>query len=219
MKNINKGIIFMPDISGFTRFVKETDMIVGQKVISKLLSSIIDSNDLAFKIAEIEGDAILFYHFGKPFAVNKILSQFEKMLFVFEQERKLISKDFPQAKMLSLKLIVHYGEISRYNLMGFHKLYGSTVIEAHRLLKNDISESCYVLLTDAYVKEATIWHKQKRSLWNQKEELCQIYDDLGSICFSYLSFDHSEVKSEKKPFETLVQTERSYSKQQFPYSA
>ncbi|WP_051951277.1 DUF2652 domain-containing protein [Flavobacterium sp. ASV13] len=215
MKNRNKGIIFMPDISGFTRFVKETDMVVGQKVISRLLSSIIDSNELGFKIAEIEGDAILFYHFGKPFTVDKILKQFEKMLMAFEQECKMISEDFPKAKILSLKLVVHYGELSGYDLMGFHKLYGSTVIEAHRLLKNDIVQSCYVLLTDAYVKEAAIWHNQKRSLWNQREELCQIYDDLGRICFSYLSFDHSEIKQ----FDSPREAKRSNAKQVFSYSA
>jgi hypothetical protein len=218
MEDINKGIIFMPDISGFTRFVKQTDMIVGQKVISKLLSSIIDSNELEFKIAEIEGDAILFYHFGKAFSINKIIKQFEKMLFAFEQELDYISNDFPQAKMLSLKLIVHYGELSEYDLMGFHKLYGNTVIEAHRLLKNDISKSCYVLLTDAYIKESVSNHMQKLSIWSNTQKLCQVYDDLEPICFSYLSFDSSERKNKAGAFETLA-AKRTYTKELFPYSA
>ncbi|MDI1305073.1 MAG: DUF2652 domain-containing protein [bacterium] len=219
MKNINKGIIFMPDISGFTRFVKETDMIVGQKVISKLLSSIINSNDLGFKIAEIEGDAILFYYFGKPFAVKKILNQFDKMLQAFEQVVKDTTKDFPQAKMLSLKLVVHYGELFRYDLMGFHKLYGSTVIEAHRLLKNDITQPCYVLLTDAYVKAVSYSNNSMSTPWSHKRELCQVYDDLGSICFSYLSFDKPAIKTVKKSFSKFSTDMPHCKSPAFSYSA
>jgi hypothetical protein len=187
MKNINQGTIFMPDISGFTRFVKETDMLVGQKVISKLLSSIIDNNGLDFKIAEIEGDAILFYHRGKPFSVQKILNQFNMMLQAFKNAVQEIIIDFPQAEMLSLKLVVHYGAFSSYELLGFQKLYGSTVIEAHRLLKNEIAHSCYVLVTDAYINATSNKDRTDR-FWGHKKELCQVYDELGSICFSYLPF-------------------------------
>jgi hypothetical protein len=218
MKNINKGIIFMPDISGFTRFVKETDMLVGQKVISKLLSSIIDSNDLGFKIAEIEGDAILFYHFGKPFSVHKILNQFDKMLHAFQHAVKEITKDFPQAEALSLKLIVHYGELTAYDLMGFHKLYGSTVIEAHRLLKNDIAQGCYVLLTDAYTQAASMSAKASSVFWDHKKELCQIYDELGSICFSYLSFDQPAVIRRRRSFDKTISS-RSLTRPVLSYSA
>ncbi|QOG00798.1 DUF2652 domain-containing protein [Flavobacterium sp. MDT1-60] len=219
MKNTNKGIIFMPDISGFTRFVKETDMLAGQKVVSKLLSSIIEHNEMQFKIAEIEGDAILFYHFGKPFAVNKILNQFDKMLRAFEQAVEDVSKDFPQAKMLSLKLVVHYGELTGYDLMGFHKLYGSTVIEAHRLLKNDIAQPCYVLLTDAYTQAAFKTNKSSSPSWDNKKELCQIYDELGSICFSYLSFDQSAIERRSKSFDEIANSISNSTSAVFTYSA
>ncbi|OXE96558.1 uncharacterized protein DUF2652 [Flavobacterium araucananum] len=219
MKNRDRGIIFMPDISGFTRFVKETDMLAGQKVVSKLLSSIIEHNEMQFKIAEIEGDAILFYHFGKPFAVKKILNQFDKMLRAFEQVVEDVSKDFPQAKTLSLKLVVHYGELTRYDLMGFQKLYGSTVIEAHRLLKNDIAQPCYVLLTDAYTQAVFKTNKSSSPSWDNKKELCQIYDELGSICFSYLPFDFPAIKRRRKSFDKIADSISNSPSPVFTYTA
>jgi len=60
-----KGTILIVDISGYTHFVKEADHAAGAQVISSLLSSIITNNTLGFHISEIEGDAILFYKYGK----------------------------------------------------------------------------------------------------------------------------------------------------------
>jgi choline kinase len=53
---------------------------------------------------------------------------------------------------LSLKFIVHYGEINVYNIKGFKKLYGQTVIESHCLLKNGEGNKDYILITEDYFK-------------------------------------------------------------------
>ncbi|TFF36224.1 DUF2652 domain-containing protein [Mucilaginibacter psychrotolerans] len=45
---------------------------------------------------------------------------------------------------LGLKLITHYGPFSEYKVGGFTKLYGISVIKAHRLLKNSIGSDEYV---------------------------------------------------------------------------
>ena len=60
-----KGIILIADTSGYTHFVKQADHAAGAQVISSLLSSIISNNTMGFHISEIEGDAILFYKYGK----------------------------------------------------------------------------------------------------------------------------------------------------------
>ena len=80
MKKGSKGLIFIVDISGFTKFVSRTANEDGNWVIRQLFNSIINANELSFQISEIEGDAILFYQFGKPLSVTKILAQFIKML-------------------------------------------------------------------------------------------------------------------------------------------
>jgi hypothetical protein len=56
----NTGLIFIPDISGFTKFVTETELEHSRYIIEELLEAIINSNELGLNISEIEGDAILF---------------------------------------------------------------------------------------------------------------------------------------------------------------
>jgi len=41
-----KGVIYIPDISGFSKFANETDIEHGQKIISELIEEIIVSDQL-----------------------------------------------------------------------------------------------------------------------------------------------------------------------------
>ena len=61
MANQPTALLFMPDISGFTEFVKSTDIQHSQHIVSELLEVLLDANTIGLKMAEIEGDAILFY--------------------------------------------------------------------------------------------------------------------------------------------------------------
>ena len=58
-----KGLLFIPDISGFTRFVNETEIEHSRLIIQELLETLINTNEIGLEISEIEGDAILFYKF------------------------------------------------------------------------------------------------------------------------------------------------------------
>ncbi|HKH62865.1 MAG TPA: DUF2652 domain-containing protein, partial [Flavitalea sp.] len=69
----NSGLIFIPDISGFTSFVNNTEIEHSRFIIEELLETIINSNQLGLNISEIEGDAVLFYKFGDPPKVQERL--------------------------------------------------------------------------------------------------------------------------------------------------
>ena len=56
----NKALIFIPDISGFTKFVTKCAIDHSNQIISNLINIIVDSNQLGLQVAEIEGDAVLF---------------------------------------------------------------------------------------------------------------------------------------------------------------
>jgi hypothetical protein len=64
----------------------------------------------------VEGDAILFYQFGKPLHVKKILNQFKKMLNSFNAHIKNLILTFPMVKEMSIKVIVHYGGMSIFEI-------------------------------------------------------------------------------------------------------
>lgn len=171
----NKGLLFIPDISGFTRFVNESEIEHTRLIIQELLESLINSNEIGLEISEIEGDAILFYKFGDPPDLKELYRQVEKMFCDFHAH--LISYDrrrFCQCKAcnsaidLTIKVISHYGEFTSYRVKNFNKLIGKDIIVAHQLLKNDIEQHEYWLVTnslmrDAYPAELDQWIKWKSS--------------------------------------------------------
>ena len=151
----NKGLLFIPDISGFTRFVTETEIEHSRLIIQELLEVLIKSNEIGLEISEIEGDAILFYKFGEPPSIDEVYRQVEKMfcefhrsLIAYDHRRYCLCKACNSANGLTLKVITHYGEFTGYSVQKFNKLIGKDIIIAHQLLKNDINEHEYWLVTD-----------------------------------------------------------------------
>lgn len=149
-----RGLLFIPDISGFSRFVTETEIGHSRLIIQELLEILINSNDIGLEISEIEGDAILFYKFGDPPAIETLYRQVERMFCAFHQnllaydmQRYCQCKACNSAKELTLKVITHYGEFTGYNIKNFQKLIGKDLIVAHQLLKNDIPEHEYWIIT------------------------------------------------------------------------
>lgn len=151
----NRGLIFIPDISGFTRFVNQMEIEHSRHIISELLEVIVNANEIGLEISEIEGDAILFYKYGEAPPLDVIYKQVEKMfrsfhlhLKYYDQRRFCQCSACEGAAELTLKVVSHYGEFTGYTVKNFNKLIGKDIIVAHQLLKNDIDKHEYWLITD-----------------------------------------------------------------------
>ena len=177
----------MPDISGYSNFVRNTNSKKGADIVTQLLNVIIQNNCLAFDISEIEGDAVLFYKYGKTYPIPSILSQYEALLDRFNAKLEELVIDTPEVKTLSLKLIVHYGIIEEISVKGFYKLYGNIIIEAHRLLKNNIGGNTYALITDAYLKA----NGDEDFTLENMGKICELHSEIGKICYSYFPYSSS----------------------------
>ena len=158
----NKGLLFIPDISGFTKFITQTEIEHSRLIIQELLEVLINSNEIGLNISEIEGDAILFYRFGEPPPLDEVYGQVEKMfcefhrrLIAYDHRRYCLCRACNTANDLTLKIISHYGEFTNYSVKNFHKLIGKDIIIAHQLLKNDINTHEYWLDTvaDAFARD------------------------------------------------------------------
>ncbi|HEX6192538.1 MAG TPA: DUF2652 domain-containing protein [Chitinophagaceae bacterium] len=152
----NKGLLFIPDISGFTRFVTETEIGHSRLIIQELLELLINNNEIGLEVSEVEGDAILFYKFGDAPSLEAIYRQVEKMfcafhrnLIIYDNRRYCQCQACVSASDLTLKVITHFGEFTGYNVKNFSKLIGKDVIVAHQLLKNDIPQHEYWLVTNS----------------------------------------------------------------------
>ncbi len=153
------SLLFIPDISGFTHFVQNTEIEHSQHVISELLEILITANTQNLKLAEVEGDALFFYKENEIPSQEKLLAQIETMYTAFYSHLKLLEKNricpcnaCATAPNLQLKIIVHCGELQFITVQEERKPFGQIVIEAHRLLKNSIQSDNYALISDSVAK-------------------------------------------------------------------
>ena len=195
----NRGLLFIPDISGFTRFVHSTEIEHSRLIIQELLETLINTNQIGLEISEIEGDAILFYKFGEApdlpalyKQVEKMFMEFHKQLMAYDQTRFCQCKACISAIDLSLKVITHYGEFTGYNVKNFSKLIGKDIIVAHQLLKNDIEQHEYWLVTDSVTAQPPAGLTQ----WMQWDSSAKQTEN-GDIPFHYTQL--SQLKNEIQP--------------------
>ena len=151
---MKKSLLFLPDISGFTKFVQTTETTHSQHVISELLEVLLRANTEDLQLAEVEGDALFFFKEEEIPSAEKLLAQVETMFTAFYSHLKLLEKNricpcnaCASAPNLELKIIAHCGELQFINVQDKRKPFGTEVIEVHRLMKNSVDSDNYVLLS------------------------------------------------------------------------
>ena len=144
--NSDKALLLIPDISGFTRFVKETERTHSQHIISELLSIMIEKGSPEFKVAEVEGDAVFFYRLhDNPDAglifrkAKEIFIAFHQHLLLYEHKRVCNCGACSSAVNLSLKIIAHFGEIDFINVNNITKPFGKNIY----INKINFAKVCY----------------------------------------------------------------------------
>ncbi|MCG8307230.1 MAG: DUF2652 domain-containing protein [Cytophagales bacterium] len=187
-----KSLLFIPDITGFTEFVNNTEIEHGQHIISELLEKIIDSNEIGLEVSEIEGDAVLFYKVDHKSGLKEVYNQARKIFLNFHSHLKLYESQricqcgaCSSASKLSLKFVVHSADIGFTTVKNHKKPFGSDIVLLHRLLKNNISYEEYILFTDQYLQENQ----------NELEELTALkfengtdeYENIGLVNYSFVS--------------------------------
>lgn len=196
---MKKATILIPDISGYTQFLTKTELSHSTHIINELLQVIADSIQPDFNLVEIEGDALLTYAEGcyskeKLEAIcEKAFRNFHYFLKVIERDRVCRCGACHGASDLSLKFIVHYGEFEEIKVAHLTKLSSLDMIIAHRLMKNSILNTEYILMTDAYFDQA-----QDEILNYQTGH--SVYDVIGRIDYHFadISFLRDQVTSPEK---------------------
>jgi ribosome-associated toxin RatA of RatAB toxin-antitoxin module len=135
--------------------VQHTAIQHSRHIISELLELLIDNNITGLQLAEIEGDALFFYKMEDTTDMKRIREQIKRMYVAFhtylkryEYEKICHCGACSSVYNLSLKFVIHYGEIEFISVKDSNKPYGSNVIKVHRLLKNEVPISEYALFTE-----------------------------------------------------------------------
>jgi hypothetical protein len=139
-------------------------------------------------VSEVEGDAVLFFKFGDTPDLKELYEQvartfreFHERLAAYEIRRFCQCKACVSASKLTLKIVTHYGEFTSYNVRNFEKLIGRDVIVAHQLLKNDIGQQEYWLVTPDLLPKADTPDLPSWIRWSEGVK----QTESGSIAFHY----------------------------------
>ena len=194
MNSINSSgdaLIFIPDISGYTHFVKSTEIQHAKHIIEELLESILSANQIALELSEIEGDALLLYRKGDVPTCQELLDQVRQMYISFHAQLKKYETQricscgaCRSANDLKLKFVAHYGEMTETVINNRPGLFGEAVIVAHRLLKNNIDSDEYFLFTNELLSACVTWSHLPEVGWGEIVYSQEEYD-FGSAKFGY----------------------------------
>lgn len=170
-------IFLLMDISGYTPFVRlhKLNLLHAEKVITDLLEVIISNGEPPLKVNRIEGDAVFFYaeqgEDPKTTAAN-VLRQAVNMMGAFVEKAKqldgvniCICDACSVVTDLKLKAFLHAGDAAIKRVAQFEELGGEDIILAHKLMKNDVPTSEYVLMTSAFgalTSERPPWKSEPR---------------------------------------------------------
>ncbi len=193
------SLLFLPDISGYTKFVQTTEAEHSQHVIAELLEVLLEANTEDLSLAEIEGDALFFYKEGEIPSQEKLLSQVETMFTAFYSHLKSFEKNricpcnaCAKAPDLQLKIVAHSGPVQFLQVKSSRKPFGAEVIEAHRLLKNSVKSDNYTLLSEKLAKNLSLPISYSSKLFSFKQGI-DIYDG-KEVPYIYSLIDPSSLK-------------------------
>lgn len=186
---MDKATILIPDISGFTEFLSQTEIEHSTHIINELLEIIIAEDKLNFFLSEIEGDAVLFYRKGEAPTAEALIDQCLRMFTAFHHQLKIIARDTvcqcgacQMTHGLNLKFIIHSGELFEYKINRFVKASGIDMIIAHRLLKNQVPGDEYILMSDRLGAQPDTKGGDLRLSWQKAEDH---YASIGAVPYHY----------------------------------
>ncbi len=152
---IRRAVLLIADISGYTQYMSwnRTHLAHAQMTVAGLLEAVIDAAK-GLKLSKLEGDAAFFW---APDGDAKVLvcERLSRMRESFLKRRERFKTDIAcecascsQLDRLSLKFVVHQGEVAEQRVKRHVELAGVDVILVHRMLKNTVPVVEYVLMTD-----------------------------------------------------------------------
>lgn len=175
MQEMNVALCII-DISGYTKFINNNSfsLIHAEMVITSLLEAAIEGAEFPLQIQKFEGDAALLFAEipdGKVDAVLKdVINQADNIFLSFDKKQDNMIKmgsggcdceGCVGIHQLDVKAFLTYGTIIKKTVKGFEELAGIPVIFIHRILKNTINKSRYILISKEYFQ--FLDHEKQRS--------------------------------------------------------
>lgn len=142
------GLLLITDITGYSKYVHQTELEHAQSSLTDLLHLLIDYTRSPLVLSKLEGDAVFAYASSEGFLQGQTLVEMvESTYLAFRKALELMIRNTTctcaacrNLKDLDLKFFVHYGSFTIQKLNEYRELLGNDVNLVHRLAKNHIKE-------------------------------------------------------------------------------
>lgn len=191
---IRRAVLLIADIGGYTDYMhwNRTHLAHAQQTVAGLLESVIDAGK-GLKLAKLEGDAAFFW---APEGNAKVVvpERLSRMRRSFLERRERFKADVAcgcascaQLDNLSLKFVIHQGEVAEQRIKRHVELAGVDVILVHRMLKNSVPVVEYVLMTEPVVGCLD------ESVRKHCKPLVHYFEGIGKTSTHYIDLGTAEV--------------------------
>lgn len=211
MQNSQDGYLLIADITGYTAFLRESELEHAKDSLRSLLDLLIEYTRPPLVISRLEGDAVISYAPEGAFLQGQTLVELIESTYVeFRRALDLMVLNTTcnclacrNISNLDLKFFVHYGTFILELLPSYTELIGSDVNLIHRLTKNRVTEitgmHAYVLYT-----QSALDHLGIPELSDQLTSQVESYEHIGEVKI-YLLDMHPIWENKKHRFHTVVE--------------
>ncbi len=159
-----RALLLIADIGGYTEYMQFHRSVLGhaEAATTRMLDKVVDAAR-GFDLIEIEGDAAFLSRDANgldgPAAVSAVTRAAVALHRAFHTERRFVELNMcpcgscRQTNRLKLKFVAHVGEVATQTIRRRKKLVGMDVIHVHRLLKNSVEVSEYLLVSDELFRD------------------------------------------------------------------
>ena len=211
MQHSQDGYLLIADITGYTAFLRESELDHAKDSLRSLLDLLIENTKPPLIISRLEGDAVISYAPEGSFQQGQTLVELIEGTYVeFRRALDLMVLNTTcnclacrNISNLDLKFFVHYGRFALEPLPSYTELIGNDVNLIHRLTKNSVTEKtgihAYVLYTKAAME-----HLAMPGLFDELTPQVESYDDVGEVTV-YLLDMHPIWENRKHRYHTVVE--------------
>ncbi len=215
----NLGFFIISDISGYTKFMTESELEHAKGILDALFKVQLEAVSPPLEVSNFQGDAILFYALEENvLSGQSLLQMIDNIYFDFahhienmQLNTTCVCKACANIHTLDLKFFIHFGEFVFQEIGDRKELSGPDVILAHRLMKNSVVEAtnitAYALFTEAAANKIELKDICEHEVKFHTEE----YEHLGEVR-TYVHCLHTawELEKERDHRKILVDPEKAW---------
>lgn len=168
MSKIHEGYLLIADITGYTRYLSDSELEHAQDTLTALLELLVENTRSPLVISRLAGDAVISYGLRENFFLGQtFIEKIEGTYAAFRKalERLVLNNTCrcnacANISNLDLKFFVHYGTFGIQHISDHDELVGSDINLLHRLLKNSVTEKmglgAYALYTESAIQQLNV---------------------------------------------------------------